>query len=195
MVIKQFFPVIVTITAVGTTAILGQSTQAQSDKFICSVDKNNIPTTYANTPDGPKPVIRWQSNFFPPPYTPMRRCQEITGRFNKFYNQGILDYMATGTVENSPVICAGMNCSKETVLITLKSDQKPAQALQEMLANRGGASGPTYQGSGSNSMTISLESYLELTPVEEVGSSVNVAPNPVPSNSVQNTTTSPNSIY
>ena len=201
MFVKRFLGVIVTITAVGTTATLGQPSQAQSDKFICSVNKNNIPTTYANTPEGPKPVMRWESTYFPPPYTPMRRCQEVTERYNKFYAQGILEYITSGWVNSLPVICAGQTCNTDTVLLTLKPNQEPDRALQQILANRNGASGPTVQSSGSGSITISLKSYLDRTPVEEagspanVGNPVNTAPSSVPSTPVENNTQSPNSIY
>lgn len=189
MFVKQLFRAIATIAVVGITTTLSQSAQGQSDPlFICSVNKDNIPTTYANTPDGPKPVMRWVSTHFPPPYTPMRRCQEVTERFNQFKNQGILEYVTSGWVNSLPVICAGQNCSEDTVLLTLKPDQEPDQALQEILANRAGASGPTVQSSGSGSMTISLQDYLDRTPVEKADSLGNTSPNSIPSNPVPTTT-------
>ena len=159
--------IVMTIVAVGITAILSQPTQAQSKKFVCQESKSNIPTTYADTPEGPKPVMRFASTYFPPPYTPMRRCQEITERYNQFHEQGILEYMTSGWVNQLPVICAGQSCSEDTILLTLKPDQEPDQALQEILANRSGASGPTVQSSGSGSVTISLQNYLDKTPVED----------------------------
>ncbi|VEP15348.1 conserved exported hypothetical protein [Hyella patelloides LEGE 07179] len=196
MCVKQSLAAILTITGVATTVMMSQSSQAQSDKFICQVNKQNIPTTYANTPEGPKPVMRFASTHFPPPYTPMRRCQEITARYNKFYAQGILEYMTSGWVNRLPVICAGQTCNKETVLLTLKPDQEPDQALQEILANRSGASGPTVQSSGSGSITIRMEDYLNKTQVEEPGNSVNSVPSPVrPDPPVQTTNSNDGVIY
>lgn len=205
MFIKQLSTLSVTITTICTTSIFIQSSQAQSNKFTCDISPDNVYTTYARTPDGLKPVMRWESTYFPPPYTPERRCQEVTGRFNRFYSQGILQSLSTGWVNRSPVICVGLNCNKETVLLTLKPNQNPDQALQEIIANRAGASGPTVQCS-SCSTVINLDDYLEKTPVERADTSivntVNPTPKPAPSNSSPkinphpaNTNPNPNSLY
>lgn len=144
---------LLTATTICTTAIFAQPSQAQQISFVCSVDTDKVPTTYAQTPDDTLPVFKWTSNYFRPPYTPMQRCQEVAERMNNFYGQGMMDYLTSGTVNNLPVICAGTNCDSDggNVLITLKPNQDPNQILQEIEANRSGAGGPSYQlTSGTN---------------------------------------------
>ncbi len=158
--------------------------QAQSISFICNGDSSNTPTTYAQTPDGNIPVFKWTSNFFRPPYTPARRCSEVSDRMNRFYSAGRLDYLTSGVVNRQPVICAGQSCSQDNVLITLKPGQNPNQVLQEIENNRSGAGGPSFQLSPSTSspatpsralsrnangtMTLNLKEYLQNSTPEAV---------------------------
>ncbi len=169
------------ITALATSSIFvtitgHQPSQAQDIAFICTVANDDIPTTIAQTPDGPVDVFKWQSTYFRPPYTPMQRCQEVTERMNNFLAQGMLDYLTSGRVNKQPVICAGSDCDPNgsNVLLTLRSDQNPNQVLQEIASNRAGAAGPSRQlgGGGSSqssgvlkknangTMTLNLNRYL-----------------------------------
>lgn len=152
------------LIAFGAGAILlplceSQVTQAQTGSFVCAVTNDNIPTTMAQTEDGPVEVFKWQSNYFRPPYTPMQRCQEITERMNGFKGQGLLDYITTGRVNNQPVLCAGSSCDRggSNVLLTLRPDQNANQVLQELNANRAGAAGPSRQLSGGSSSSSTLK--------------------------------------
>ena len=174
-------------TAIISVVMLNQSSQAQSITFRCQPDNsaNSIPTTYAITPDGTKPVIKWKSNYFEgSSYTPMRRCTEVTERFNKFYSQGILQDLTPGWVNKQPVVCVTSSCSNDTLLFTLRPDQDPDQVLQELFANRQGASTPTFQCSGC-SPSYNLQEYLDRTPAETPGN----ADNSVPSQPRQNSQT------
>ncbi|WP_013321929.1 COP23 domain-containing protein [Gloeothece verrucosa] len=138
-----------TVTLCAST-IFAQPSQAQQISFACAVDTDKVPTTYAQTPDDTVPVFKWTSNYFRPPYTPMQRCQEVAGRMNNFYANGMMDYLTSGVVNNQPVICAGPSCNADgsNVLITLKPNQDPNQVLQEIDSNRSGAGGPSYQLTG-----------------------------------------------
>ena len=142
------------------TTFLPQPSYAQSVTFICTEDSNNIPTTYAQTPDGGVEVFKWTSNFFKPPYTPKQRCEEVTQRLNTFQP----DHLVSGRVNNYNVICAGTNCDPggANILLTLKPNQNPNQVLAEIDANRDGAAGPSYQlGSGSSSNTSNNSTSLK----------------------------------
>lgn len=151
----SIFTTLLTTITICTSAIFAQPSQAQQISFVCTVDTDNVPTTYAQTPDGTVPVFKWTSNYFRPPYTPMQRCQEVGERMTNFYAQGMMDYLTSGRVNNLPVICAGTSCNSNgsNVLITLKPDQDPNQVLQEIEANRSGAGGPSYQLSGGTTST------------------------------------------
>ncbi|WP_052035220.1 COP23 domain-containing protein [Xenococcus sp. PCC 7305] len=190
---RKFIGVLFTSTAVITSAIMiNQPSRAQSMTFRCQPDNsaNSIPTTYAVTPDGTKPVIKWKSDYFEQSaYTPMRRCNEVTERFNNFYSQGMLQDLTPGWVNKQPVVCATLSCTEDTLLFTLRPDQDPDQVLQELFANRQGASTPTFQCS-TCSPSYNLQDYLDKTPVETPGSSTNSVPSePLPSKPTGNTTT------
>lgn len=174
MSINQFFKVLLSGTAILGIVATAQQSQAQSAKFMCQPDNSAVPTTYANTPEGPKPFIKWTSNHFSEAsYTPMKRCQEVTEKLNKFNAEGKLDYIVTGWVNGLPVFCATQTCSEENVLLTLKPDQEPNQALEEMKATRAGTSGPTHQSSGADApMVLNMQQYLDNTPVETPGTAV-----------------------
>ena len=159
---------------------------AQSITFECQPDNSQVPTTYAVTPDGSKPVIKWASDFFAQSsWTPMKRCQEVTERFNSFNSQNMMNDITSGWVNQQPVVCATLNCSDETLLFTLRPDQNPEQVLQEIFANRQGASTPTVQSSGS-SASVNLQNYLDQTPVEVPGNSTSPTPSTVQSNPESN---------
>ena len=170
--------------AICATATFNQPSQAQSSGFVCTVDKNNVPTTYANTPNGPVPVFKWTEQFRPP-YTPMRRCQEVTSRMNNFKARGSLDYLTSGKVNGYEVICAGTSCNRNNVLFTLLPGRNGGGVLQQLEANRAGASGPVNafvggnNNSGSGSVTINLNNYINRTrPENPRGSRAIILPLP-----------------
>ena len=175
---KSFTALLTSSTVAIATAILPQPSQAQSISFRCIDDNAGIPTTYAVTPDGTKPVIKWKSRYFPD-YPPMERCNEVTARFNNFNSKSMMQDLTTGWVNRHPVVCVTFSCSSDTVLFTLRPDQNPEQVLQELFANRQCASTPTIQSSGG-APTYNLAEYLRLTPVENPGKPVGTNPIPTP---------------
>ena len=159
------------LAALGADCLVALPSYGQQVSFTCTVDTDNIPTTYAQTPEGAMPVFKWTSTFFKPPYTPMQRCQEVSERMNKFYSQGQLDSLTSGIVNKLPVICAGSGCNADgnNVLITLKPNQNPNQVLEELDSNRSGVAGASMQ-LGSNSsinqnadgtVTLDLNKFLD----------------------------------
>jgi hypothetical protein len=131
------------LSLISTFALKNRPVSAQTVNFICAEDVNNIPTTYAETPDGGVAVFQWTSTYFKPPYTPQQRCEEVTQRLNLFQP----DYLVSGRVNNYNVICAGESCNNDgsNLLLTLKPFQDPNQVLAEIDANRDGAAGPSQQ--------------------------------------------------
>ncbi|MDJ1180438.1 COP23 domain-containing protein [Roseofilum sp. BLCC_M91] len=183
---------VVSLTALSIA--LPQPSQAQSARFYCGTSQGS-PATLANTPRGVVPVIVWQSPYFEASgYSPQRRCQEVSSRFQTFYSKGSLEYLTTGIVNGYPVICVsqtnGGSCADTEVLFTLKQGDDANRVLQQMFDVRSGASGPLYQSTGRRptKLYIDMENYLNTAPVES-GSSPSVAPsqpqpapNPAPAN-------------
>ena len=182
MSIKQFWQIFSLASTVLTATVFTsvESGRAQSAKFICQPDTQSVPTTYANTPEGPKPFIKWTSNHFTQStFTPMKRCQSVTERLNQFDAEDKLDYIVTGWVNGQPVFCATQTCSEDTVLLTLKPDQEPNQALEEMKATRAGTSGPTYQSSGNDApVVLNVNEYLAESAVEQPAGAASSTPAP-----------------
>lgn len=120
-------------------------------RFTC--DESQV-STLVQSHWGELPMIRWSDDSFPPPYTPLERCREVTARFNRFNNNGTLKYMSSGTVKNSPVICVagykGGDCLPDGLLITLKYGRDPNIALKRILDRRVWATSESVQLSDEN---------------------------------------------
>lgn len=92
-------------------------------------------------------VMRWRSGQFSSAgYSPLRRCLEVSERFNQFYSTGQLNYVTAGLVNGMPVVCAtsaGGSCDSTNVLFTLnrRNSGNVAGILQTLFDNRAGAAG------------------------------------------------------
>ncbi|MEM8718204.1 MAG: COP23 domain-containing protein [Cyanobacteria bacterium P01_G01_bin.39] len=81
-------------------------------------------TTFAWNPESKKPLILWKRDFWTSKgLDPQTRCEEVTPRFQKAYNNGTLKFLRNGTINNQPVICTvpkiGDGCDFGTLLLTL----------------------------------------------------------------------------
>lgn len=166
---------LMTATAVSLGAASGGGEQvlAQRTTFVCVLDMAGVPTTYAQTSRGMVPVVKWVSEHFTDAgYTPERRCQEVTSKFNTLYNQGRLNYLSAGYKNGQAIICAlGAVGGECTQLYTLKPGQDPAIVLQRLRAVQRGAAGPLYESSRGNSGggdAIDLNQYINTAPTEQM---------------------------
>jgi Circadian oscillating protein COP23 len=135
---------------------------ASKDYFSCGTSSHGIPTTFVSTPHENIPLIRWVSNHFTHSgYSPQARCQDVSQRFNRYYNQGILNYVTTGYVNNMPVICVasdkGGPCTE--VLFTLKPGENATRVIQQLFDVRAGASGPLYE--NESRIYIDIKAYMQ----------------------------------
>lgn len=172
-----------------TTVIQTYQTVPNRVRFECHISPMNIPTTYAITASGPKPIIRWTSEYFSGSgYTPEVRCQQVAARFQNFYNSGMLKYLASGYVNNQPVICVAQTqysgCHANTVLFTLKPGSDANERLRKLLNLRAGsayAADILYESSSDDSVYVDFEKYLNASIVENIGSASNYpSPNITP---------------
>ena len=125
------------VVALGGIATFSQSSLAQKDKtvYFCEKSPNNIPTTYAGTKAGIRiPFIRWQKAWSDE-YTPERRCQIVSQRFQKAEEKGVLNYLTHRIVNKQHVICAarrkGGPCQQD--LFTLRNKDKPDDVIEALL--------------------------------------------------------------
>jgi hypothetical protein len=131
--------------ALSAIATFGKSSYAEP-KFFCDQEQMS---TVVHSHWGELPMIRWTDTSFPPPYTPVERCQQVTARFNRFNDDGTLKYMRSAMMGNSPVICVagvkGGKCLPDGLLITLKYGSDPNIALKRILDRRMWATAESIQ--------------------------------------------------
>lgn len=119
--------------------------RVQARSFVCSTSAG-APATNVVTQNGQQvPLIRWTSSVFNDAgWTPERRCQEVSNRFNDYFRQGRLDFITTGRMNGLPVICTarsnGGAC--DGLLFTLKPGQNASRTLQDLFSVRTKARGP-----------------------------------------------------
>lgn len=114
--------------------------------FSCGESEYNgksFPATIA-TGDKSIPIILWKldNNHFGDNWPPLKRCKEVSRRFQRIYDRdGLKRLVATleTWVPNKevPVICAVKSensvCHEEDLLITLESKDNPNDVLKELL--------------------------------------------------------------
>lgn len=160
------------VSAIANT-IVAQPSHAGNSQFFCGI-LNRQPVTLMRTVRGNAVMIRWVSNnYFPPPWTAQRRCQEVAVRFQRNYDNGYLKYIKPGRLNGEPVVCAAFktsdSCTNRTLLFTLKRGANPDQTLRTLMDRGGLRAG--YILSEDGSASIDMDVYLDEATVEE-----NVAP-------------------
>jgi len=112
--------------------------------FYCGMSRGT-PTTIAKSGDRVVPIIRWTSAAFSESgYSAQRRCQEVSRRFQTYYDDGSLSFITTGRMNGQNVICVarshGGPCAG--LLFTLKPGANPTQVVNQLFNIRTRASGP-----------------------------------------------------
>lgn len=152
MKLKSFGSIAATAIAIGSAiATLPQPAQAQTQRqFLCGMSQGK-PATLARTQRGQTvTLIVWTNqDFTASGWSPERRCQAISTRFERFNANRQLQQLKTGTVNGQPVICAANSrnsvCSRDTVLITLPAGTNANSTLDRLLNTRiGAALNPIY---------------------------------------------------
>lgn len=117
--------------------------QAQSSsetQFICSTSydpetKQQVPTTYAWLPQEKIPIVRWTSTIgSKEEWTPQKRCDEVSSRFQEAHDNGSLKYVTYGTINNQTVICTARSLGEDcdTLILTLRSQDNPEETLEQL---------------------------------------------------------------
>ncbi len=112
-----------------------------------------IPATLVWIPERQEHIhfIAWKSEYFSS-WSPEKRCEAATKKFQEFYDKGTLNYLSNGTHRGYPVICAvqpGEKCNGENQIFRIKPGSKPKIVLQRILnIAEGKSSEMLYQNSG-----------------------------------------------
>ena len=119
-------------------AIIPSSAQASSTlaSTISCMNSDGTPATVVTTKSGKQiPIIFWKSTAFSSSgYSPERRCNEVSARFQTYHSSGTLQFITTGRINGLPVICIaktdGGACAG--LLYTLKPGQNATATLKRL---------------------------------------------------------------
>ncbi|MCS6782426.1 MAG: COP23 domain-containing protein [Gloeomargarita sp. SKYBB_i_bin120] len=112
--------------------------------FYCGTSQG-APATLVRSGNRVVPIIRWTSDAFAESgYSNERRCQEVSRRFQAYYDDGSLSFITTGRMNGQNVICVarshGGPCAG--LLFTLKPGTNPTRVINQLFNIRTRASGP-----------------------------------------------------
>jgi len=128
------------IFCVGVALVGLQNLEAKASSSLASsiacMNADGVPATVVQTKSGKQvPIIYWKSQTFSSSgWTPERRCQEVSARFQTYHSSGTLEYITTGRMNGLPVICVaktdGGACAG--LLYTLKPGQNATATLKKL---------------------------------------------------------------
>ncbi len=154
-----------------------ENTKSDSVTFLCkeifdSAGERNIPATVAWVPkrNGHVRLIGWKSEYFST-WSPEKRCESVTKNFQKYYDEGRLDYLSTGKRNGYPVICAakqGESCTKDNHLFTIKHGHDPKFVLQRLLGIIGGDTSTILLQSSGKQLHVEMQNVFDKAPLVEV---------------------------
>jgi hypothetical protein len=153
-----------------------ESVKAQKQvQFVCdqSYDQQTskyLPTTFAWTSRGKIALVRWETTAFKN-FSPETRCQKVSPRFQEAYDNGGINFLTNGQVNQQPVICTASESGGEcdTLLMTLRPEDNPLTILtqlQEVLNGR--QVGAVRHSSNVPQLyyQVDIENFLRTAPVE-----------------------------
>ncbi|MTJ55844.1 hypothetical protein FJR38_25865 [Anabaena sp. UHCC 0253] len=168
----------------GITPSFSQSNSSERVQFFCrktfdKASQENLPSTVAWIPEkrGHIRIIVWKSEAWLG-WTPQQRCEAVSPKFQKFYDNGQLNYLTNGKVKGYPVICAvdteGDKCSKDHQLFQLKNQRDGELVIYRLtnLLEGGGGDFPLYQSSGQQRY-VSIPKLLVNAPTIEEENQLN----------------------
>ncbi|MEY2857169.1 MAG: hypothetical protein RLZZ74_1481 [Cyanobacteriota bacterium] len=176
--LNKLFSVIAVSTGLAISGITlnSESAKAQEQvKFVCapSFDQQTnqqLPTTFAWTSRGKIAIVRWETTAFKN-YSPQTRCEKVSPRFQEAYENGGINFLMNGQMNQQPVICTAQESGGEcdTLLMTLRKNDNPIPILtqlQEVLNGR--QVGAVRHSSNVPQLyyQVDFENFLRTAPVE-----------------------------
>ncbi len=161
-----------------SSVFLPSPSTAQPHRNVYScINKNGVPLTVVDTEKGRVELIVWKSDYFRASnWTPQRRCDEVSRRFQQFNDSKRLKYITTGTMNNYPVVCVGKlkapqgyDCEKDGLLITLQAGDNANQVLKSLFtqANNVSGGGTPVSRDPDGKEVFTIENYLAKYPYQD----------------------------
>ncbi|WP_017317804.1 COP23 domain-containing protein [Mastigocladopsis repens] len=175
-VTKSF--VIASLGAIAAIATINQKSYANDNKFFCG-QSNGAPVTMVRTSRGNEPFIRWVvKDFSNSGFTPQKRCEMVSARFQRYYDNGTLYITSRNDSQGYPVLCIadrkGGSCLPDNVLVTLKPGTDTGRVLRQILDFRRGAdvkpvelSGSHYESYSDGDLYVDVKQLVDQVDTEE----------------------------
>ena len=143
-----FATIAVGAIVIGTSAVFSSSAVAQTrNQFYCGISEGKPATIVRTAARGNIPLIIWNNEAFSVSgFPPKKRCEEVSARFQRFNDNGQLNFMRAGMFNGQKVLCVDRakgsgNCSSAaSVVLTLPQRSNANQILEQMLDTRNRAS-------------------------------------------------------
>jgi Circadian oscillating protein COP23 len=133
-VIATAYVISILTLAVATTTS-NQPSYAGNNKFFCD-QEGDIPVTKVRTSRGNETFIRWVVEDFKK-FPPLKRCQIVSARLQRYYDNGLLFITSRDNFNNFPVLCIanrkGVPCKSEDLLVTLKPRTDTGRVLRQII--------------------------------------------------------------
>ena len=177
MKIRSLASIIAGVGVVIGSAIAPALAQTKTNNTYYCAQLNGGWNTFVNTPRGRIDLINW-ANEFAPDWTPQKRCDAVSQRFQKFLDAGNLKFIRTGNINQQPVLCVanirGGSCPDDNVLVTLKPGVDPEKVLIDLVDFRRSVSGQTLTLSAEDpgfysdgEFYVDVEKFLDKVPVDK----------------------------
>ncbi len=164
------------ISAINVLSLPSMAQISNSDyQFFCnrSYDKKTnlrVPTTFVYYNNHKSALILWTKKMVD--ITPQQRCNEVSQRFQKAYNNGSLNIITNGIMKGQPVICTAKeflgDCAD--LLVTLRPNEDSLAVLNQLkdsLSGRGVGAIKQSSGAGQMYIQIDLENAVRNAPIED----------------------------
>jgi hypothetical protein len=126
-------------------------------------------------------IIGWKSEAFGKNWTPQKRCDEVSPKFQKFYESGQLNYLSAGRIETTTkngnisakqVICGVQDtqsvCNDKNLLFTVKDTEEAGHVLQSLFDVLVGTSTEPIWQSSDQRLYLNVKNYLREAPIVNI---------------------------
>jgi len=163
---------IASFLALVSVAAISQPSYAGRTEFYCAAEGGEY-FTFVRTEDGERhKVMGWISTYSYPNMTPKQRCQQVSTRFQRNYDNGTLKRIASGKVKKETVICSGIDvntvCDSSNLLFTLKPGEKGKEVAQKLFNSKALAGAEIIiHNSNRDDIMFDFDLYLDHLPREK----------------------------
>jgi hypothetical protein len=145
-------------------SLISDANKRTSPRYYCGVEQG-IPATMVEFMSTKLVLIRWTTNFFASSFSPKNRCEVVSERLQRYYDEGSLNYLKTGVVNGLPVICAAKNaeerCTTDRILLTLIPNSDSKEVFNSLFSPMVNPLSGVVVRDGGFKVDLSIESLLK----------------------------------